>query len=154
MADQFYDDVPSSSNSMSDDISQTEKTLGFIKDVFQNFVNSWSDTDASNITPANFKRTAVTAAGAYTMLATDVFIECDDSSGAQEVDLLAAATAGANRVVWIKKIGSTANVTIDGDGAETIDGSATKVLTTQYQCLGLICDGSNWHIFTYFDGSI
>jgi hypothetical protein len=37
-------------------------------------------------------------------------------------------------------------VIIDGAGAETIDGGLTATLTTQFESLTIISDGSNWHI--------
>ena len=47
----------------------------------------------------------------------------------------------------IKKIDSSANtVTIDAAGANTIDGVATKVISTQYDKLTIQWDGTNWHI--------
>jgi len=51
MADQFYDDIPVSTNTIAADLVQMEASLGYIKDVFQAFVNSWSDTTATNIKP-------------------------------------------------------------------------------------------------------
>jgi hypothetical protein len=55
MADQFYDDVPALANQISNDIDQIEKSLGFLKDVFQNFVITWSDTDASTAYPVDIE---------------------------------------------------------------------------------------------------
>lgn len=91
--------------------------------------------------------TSVTAT-TYTTLATDSVILVDDDTAAAEVTvtLLAAATAGDGFLLNIKKTGSTANVVIDGNGAETIDGATTNTLTTQYESVKLICDGTEWHI--------
>lgn len=91
--------------------------------------------------------TSVTAT-TYTTLATDSVILVDDDTAAAEVTvtLLAAATAGDGFLLNIKKTGSTANVVIDGSGAETIDGATTNTLTTQYESVKLICDGTEWHI--------
>ena len=35
-------------------------------------------------------------------------------------------------------------LTIDGSGAETIDGAATKASTTQYDILEIVSDGTEW----------
>lgn len=68
----------------------------------------------------------------------------DASGGNSTVNLPAAS---ANAQITIKKTDATANtVTIDGNGAETIDGGLTAVLTTQYESITLISDGSNWFI--------
>ena len=51
------------------------------------------------------------------------------------------------RIINIKKIDSgVGSVVISADGSDTIDGSATKTLTTQYQNITIQSDGSNWHI--------
>jgi hypothetical protein len=50
------------------------------------------------------------------------------------------------KILNIKKIDSSGNtVTIDPDGSATIDGAATKVLTTQYEHTTIQYDGTNWH---------
>lgn len=60
---------------------------------------------------------------------------------------LPPADESAGRRLAIKKTDASANaVTIDGSGAETIDGSATLVLATQYNATTIICDGSQWWV--------
>ncbi len=74
------------------------------------------------------------------------FYLCDASSAAVTVTL---PMAGAYKGVrfYVKKLDSSANaVTIDGNGSETIDGSATQVITTQYICLTVMSDGTQWWI--------
>ena len=51
----------------------------------------------------------------------------------------------SGRRIVVKNIG-TDTVTIDGAGAQTIDGSTTKAISSQYGSLELFSDGSNWHI--------
>ena len=70
------------------------------------------------------------------------------------VDLVAAATsfivtlpaASANAQIAIKIVGlaSGKTVTIDGDSAETIDGSATQIMNTDHESMLLISDGTTW----------
>lgn len=70
------------------------------------------------------------------------------NAGAAPVTVtLPAAAAHRNRVLNVKKTDSTANaVTIDGNGAETIDGAATTTLTAQWQSKMLLCDGAAWFL--------
>jgi len=71
---------------------------------------------------------------------------CNATGGAITINLPAAAGV-TSRIYHIKKIDSSANtVTIDGSGAETIDGATTVVLTAQYESRLIVSDGSNWHI--------
>ena len=81
----------------------------------------------------------------YTITEDDHFIIADASGGAITVNLPPAADVPGREYV-IKKIDATANVTIDGDGAETIDGAATVVLTGQYDTVQIRSDGTEWWI--------
>ena len=61
--------------------------------------------------------------------------------------LTAQTTQG--RVLKIKDAGGNAatnTITIDTEGSETIDGSATYVMNTDYQAIELYSDGSNWFV--------
>jgi hypothetical protein len=54
---------------------------------------------------------------------------------------------GNTAVMTFKKISSDSNnITIDGDGTETIDGATTKILATQYQFYTIAASGGSWHI--------
>ena len=82
----------------------------------------------------------------YTVLIADAFVASDATSGAITAVLPAAATA-TGLIYEIKKIDASANaVTVDGDGAETIDGSATQILSSQYDSITVISDGTEWWI--------
>jgi len=81
-----------------------------------------------------------------TLQSTSFLVNVDATAGNQTVNLPAAASS-ANRLINIKKIDATANtVTVDGNGAETIDGATTKVLTVQWESVTVICDGTSWFI--------
>ncbi len=88
----------------------------------------------------------VTKTAAYTATDSDTVILCDATAGAFTVTL-PTAVGRTGRVFYIKKIDATVNaITLDGDGAETIDGGTTQVISIQYNALKLISDGSEWHI--------
>ena len=93
------------------------------------------------------KRTT-SGAGNYTALITDVYVaKTGISGGGDTVTLPAAASAGEGLILIIKdEAGSagTDNITVDGNSSETIDGSTTSVISTNYGKLMLVCDGSNW----------
>lgn len=70
-----------------------------------------------------------------------------DASGANRTITLPAAASHTKRIYHIKKIDSSANtVTIDGNAAETIDGAATLVLTTQWQAASIQSNGTAWFV--------
>lgn len=81
----------------------------------------------------------------HTITTEDVLLADDDTAGGAQTFTLPAAS-GVNYPIWVKKLGTTANVIIDGDDAETIDGAATLTLTTQYESVMICSDGNNWHV--------
>jgi len=88
-----------------------------------------------------------TATGAYTVPTGVTMVKADASGGAFTVTLPDAAGDNADRVIIIKKIDATANaVTVDGDGADTIDGATTNIISVQNASITVVSDGSNWCI--------
>lgn len=70
-----------------------------------------------------------------------------DAAGGNKIITLPSAALFKGKIYNIKKIDASANtVTIDGAGAQTIDGAATHVLTTQYEVVRIQSDGANWFI--------
>lgn len=116
------------------------------QDLWGGYLNAnWSSIDTLLFTATNLQTSAKT--GAYTVTTSDrnKLITGDATSAGFTITLPAAATAGDGFKVSFKKIDSSANaVTIDGDGSETIDGATTYVLSTQYQSVTVVSDGSNW----------
>lgn len=83
----------------------------------------------------------------YTATVTDDVITA--TTGSAWTLTLYAASGNAGRVLRIKKTSSDVNaLTIDGNASETIDGSTTTTINTQYEEVTIICDGSNWHILS------
>ncbi len=76
-------------------------------------------------------------------------VTMDDSGGARTVTLPTVSSAGDGFKIAVKKItGSTNVTTIDGNGAETIDGVITFVLKSKNHSVMLQCDGTEWHILS------
>lgn len=104
--------------------------------------------NSGSVTAAEFGRLAVSTTAAtgstYTVLSTDHVILANNSGGVA-VALISAASAGDGFRLVVKNTGTGA-VTIDADGAETIDGALTAILTNQYESITIVSDGSNWFI--------
>jgi hypothetical protein len=83
--------------------------------------------------------------GAYTVVAGDLATVINCTSGTFTVSLTAAATLGAgfNVTIWNTSATSTNAITIDPNGAETIDGVATLILR-RGEGVQIVCDGTNW----------
>jgi uncharacterized protein (TIGR02145 family) len=88
------------------------------------------------------KVTTITAA--TTLNQTHNVVLCN--TGPYTVTLPAAA-ANTGKVYYIKNIDAEGDdITIDGNGAETIDGNLNYYLHASKQIVRIISDGSNWHV--------
>jgi len=86
---------------------------------------------------------------AFTVALSDMnrTLLCDTTGGAFTATLPVTATAGDGFEVTLKRINSGANdLTIDGDGSETIDGQTTIILGSQFQFIKIRCNGTSWFI--------
>lgn len=95
--------------------------------------------------------TAITAAST-TLDATHNTVLADASSNAVTLNLPAAAGV-AGRVYTVKAEDVSNAVTLDGDGAETIDGSATLVLGAADQFVTVQSNGTGWVVIGSGGGS-
>lgn len=80
------------------------------------------------------------------VLVTDYLINADATTAAIVITLPAAGASTFRQLVIKKVDGSVHTVTVDGNGAETIDGAATYVLAAQYDTVSIQCDGVGWYI--------
>ncbi len=87
----------------------------------------------------------VAKAGAYTMTENDCIVGVSAAAAARTITLPAAASH-TGRVFSVLVTDSTNDVTVDGNGSETIGGSATQVLTAVSDFIVIISDGTNWQI--------
>ncbi|MGI0149770.1 MAG: hypothetical protein ACREDF_09610 [Thermoplasmata archaeon] len=91
---------------------------------------------------------AVSISGAIT--AQDQVIRATGGGGGITLTLPTAASMN-RRLLIIKKIDSGAgSVTVDASGAETIDGSLTKVLAAQYDSIVIYSNGVSWDVIGTF----
>lgn len=91
------------------------------------------------------KMVALAKAINYTAVDRDFILV---TTGASDKTItLPAVASSTDVVIEVKKVDSgVGDVIIDGNAAETIDGTATQVISSQYSSLTLHCDGSTWHI--------
>ena len=89
------------------------------------------------------------ATGTQTLTKLDIgkTIFCPNTA-AHTVNLPAVAgTQAGDRIHFVKTTSDAAAVTLDGDGAETIDGAATyAAIDAAYDCATLVSTGSAWII--------
>jgi len=88
---------------------------------------------------------------AYTEVSTNTTLNdahkvvCVDATGGARTITLPTAVGVRGKVYVIKKTDSSSNaVTIDGNGAETIEGSATYSLSSQYDTVIIQCTNAGW----------
>jgi hypothetical protein len=86
-----------------------------------------------------------TSSASYSVLSTDYTILADATSNAVDVALPAVASS-AGRILNVKKIAGSNDVTINPNGAELIDGLATATVSVLLDSLMFQCNGSAWYI--------
>jgi hypothetical protein len=109
---------------------------------------SSNGTNVSWATPAGSPLSVVSKTTTYTATTSDDVIFIDTSGGAWTLTLYAASGNSGRRLRIIKTTNDFAALTIDGNSSETINGSTTTTLNTQYEELEIVCDGSNWLILS------
>jgi hypothetical protein len=86
-------------------------------------------------------------------LDTTVLVAADSSSIPIIVTLPPAGDVSPGRFYLIKDANGTSqahNITVNGDGTDTIDGSLGWVIADNYLTIGVVSDGvSNWYLFQY-----
>lgn len=89
--------------------------------------------------------TPKTVAASTTLLATHTTVLVDATGGAVTITL-PPVSQHPSRVYTIKKVDVSANaVTVTANAAETIDGSNTYSLATQWKSVTVISDGTQWY---------
>lgn len=109
-----------------------------------------SDTQTlTNKTINGFSVATVSKGAGYTATLADDVIVCTTSL---TITLPAVATS-TGKVFTIKaKTGGITSIVIDGNASETIDGATTKTIATDWSTVTIVCDGSTWHIVSYYLG--
>lgn len=106
---------------------------------------------AEVITNAAMRQAYLAVSADTTLSASHYMVNVDASGGAKTITLPTAASI-AGRVYIIRKSDASANaVTVDGNGAETINGAATYTgLDTQYDAVTIMSDGVGWMILSIY----
>jgi hypothetical protein len=99
---------------------------------------------APSVNPSTITTSDVTLSAPSSGVIEEIYT-INNSSTAITVTLQPASTCGSGFKYGFKALGS-ANITIDANSTETIDGSLTYVISQTYEALTIVCDGSNWHI--------
>lgn len=98
--------------------------------------------DGQAVQNANFGNvTSVTTT--YQMLPSDGLVLAGNTTS-YTVTLPEVADVPKGHVVFIKKTGASGTLTIEGAGAETIDGSANVTTSTQNDLIALVENGTSW----------
>ena len=113
--------------------------------------SNWLLADLFSIISGVMTDFTIIAAATYTLLSTDAILHVTYTATAAVAITLPSALASIVRPgVLIKDAGGNAatnNITIQTQGAETIDGSATAVLVGDYDAIWVYSDGSNWFLY-------
>lgn len=99
---------------------------------------------------STFQNVTTVNTATYDLLVGDQILHVTyTTTGAVTSLTLPTAQTIANRVIVIKDAGdnaSTNSITIDTEGAQTIEGNATIVINTDGSYVKLYCDGTGWFL--------
>lgn len=91
-----------------------------------------------------------TKTATYTVTVNDHTLLGDATAGAMDFDLPDATTCGG-QIFYFKKIDGSANiVTVDPNGSQTIDGSASWQIAATDDAIAIQSDGANWRVIAHF----
>lgn len=100
------------------------------------------------VSAAGFAPALVSKTSAYTLTTSDCVVLANATSAAFTLTLPSASSVPTGRQYLLKKVDSSANaVTIATTSSQTIDGSTTASLASQWSKLTVVSDGSNWYTF-------
>lgn len=81
---------------------------------------------------------------ANTTLSSQAIVLCNTTSGAVTITL-PPVSVSRGVVYFIKKADASGNsVTIDGNASEEIDGATTLVISSAWDKVRIVCDGTQW----------
>lgn len=92
-----------------------------------------------------YATSTASATGDITLTGSPTFIAVDTTAGSVTLTLPLAASAPGHRVE-VKKTVAANTLTLEGNGAETIDGAANKSWTTALQSYAVVSDGTQWWV--------
>jgi len=130
-------------------INQTGGANGITRAVYiQPVITAADDFRALDIeTGAIHKPVTTVTSTTYTAAHDYVILVDDDTAGAAVTINLPVAAKVARREYKIKKLGTTGNVIINPNGTENLEGTSTShTMTTQYDVVTIVCDGTAWWI--------
>ena len=89
-------------------------------------------------------------AATYDLLVADKILSVSYTATGSVAITLPTAQVASGRKITVKDAGGSAganNITVDTEGAETIDGAATAVISGNYNFISIYCDGTNWFLY-------
>ncbi len=110
-------------------------------------IGTWLPSSGLHIKKSFAVYRTTTAATATT--GGQTIIAVTDPSAARTIHL-ATADRAPGRVMIVKDesgAAGTNNITVDGEGGETIDGVASVTISSNYGVLKVYSDGTNWFSF-------
>jgi hypothetical protein len=94
--------------------------------------------------PAQYPVTTKT--GNYTATLTDYFIRVDTTSGNVTITLPTAVNYAGLSYIILKTVAAN-TVTVQGTSSQTLNGSSTQTITSQYGVLRVFSNDTNWNLW-------
>jgi hypothetical protein len=104
--------------------------------------NYWARTFSNAV----FNNIETITAATDSLVTTDTTLLCDCTSNDISLTIPTSSSDYSGNRYEIKKIDSSANTVTITPTSRTIDGAATATITTQYESITIVSDGTNWFI--------
>jgi hypothetical protein len=145
-ASQISDSIPNSK------LANSTLTLGNTTLTLGSTTSTVGNLTLSNLTFQGQTQAYIARTSAYSITLFDNVITANATAGAFSVTL-PTAVGITGKVYTVKKIDSSANaVTVATTSAQTIDGSASEILSFQYDGITVQSNGANWFIIGWIVG--
>lgn len=109
-------------------------------------IGSTTTSFARTFSQAVFTNIQTITAASDTLVTTDTTNLCDCTLNQIDIDIPTSSSDYVGNEYVIKKIDASANTVVITPTGRTIEGAASLTLTTQYESVSIISDGTNWFI--------
>lgn len=109
-------------------------------------VGSITNYFARTFSNAVFTNVQTITAATDSLVTTDTTNLCDCTLNQIDIDIPTSSSDYVGNEYVIKKIDASANTVVITPTGRTIEGAASLTLTTQYESVSIISDGTNWFI--------
>ena len=145
MAQKLRDRIGTAAQAASANPTLLAGEIGLESDTRRLFVGDGATAKAS-LLPWNNRPLMAAKTASYTILDADADVFEFSDASADGIFTLPTLADNFGRIIELHNVDPTYKATLDGEGAETIDGNLTMVLPSQYNYIRVRGGTATWHV--------